>query len=259
MQWKGDMNLVILACENQEKVHYAMPIRNMVYDGLSYMNQIKQWDSHQGKEQKLTSSEYLSHFRKEDKIHPVISLVWYYGVEKWDGNIDLHGMFKNTGVQKEYLQKYVPNYWINLICADNVEETEKFQTDLHQIFGMLKCRGNKEKLVAYINKEKEYFGQIDNETFYLIEELLQSKWIMKENVKIENGKETIDMCKALDDLYQEGIDVGVERGKLLGIEAFIEICIDENISKSRILQKLEEKFLLSKEEAVQNLENYSGK
>lgn len=29
MRWKGKMDLVILACENQEKVHYAMPVRNI--------------------------------------------------------------------------------------------------------------------------------------------------------------------------------------------------------------------------------------
>lgn len=29
MCWKGKLDLVILACENQEKVHYAMPVRNI--------------------------------------------------------------------------------------------------------------------------------------------------------------------------------------------------------------------------------------
>lgn len=44
MRW-GNVGLAILACENQDKVHYAMPVRMMVYDGLSYTDQIqKLWE-----------------------------------------------------------------------------------------------------------------------------------------------------------------------------------------------------------------------
>ena len=35
-RWKKDMELVVLACESQKKVHYAMPVRNMLYDSLAY-------------------------------------------------------------------------------------------------------------------------------------------------------------------------------------------------------------------------------
>lgn len=42
MKWKDGINLVIFACENQENIHYAMPVRTMLYDGLSYTEQIRQ-------------------------------------------------------------------------------------------------------------------------------------------------------------------------------------------------------------------------
>ena len=42
MRWKKGALLVLLACENQEKVHYAMAVRNMLYDSLSYVCQIQQ-------------------------------------------------------------------------------------------------------------------------------------------------------------------------------------------------------------------------
>jgi len=32
MQWKKGPQLAVLACENQENVHYAMPVRAMLYD-----------------------------------------------------------------------------------------------------------------------------------------------------------------------------------------------------------------------------------
>lgn len=45
MRWKKEIYLAILACETQSKVHYAMPIRRMVYDGLAYVGQAKEmWE-----------------------------------------------------------------------------------------------------------------------------------------------------------------------------------------------------------------------
>ena len=37
MKWKKDAVLILLACENQAKVHYAMSVRTMLYDSLSYV------------------------------------------------------------------------------------------------------------------------------------------------------------------------------------------------------------------------------
>ena len=39
--WNRDIFLVVLACEIQDKKHYAMPVRNMLQDSLSYMDQIR--------------------------------------------------------------------------------------------------------------------------------------------------------------------------------------------------------------------------
>lgn len=180
MRWRGSVNLAILACENQAKVHYAMPVRNMIYDGLSYADQMKQlWDTHEGKDQKLTREEYMSRFRKEDKLIPVITLVWYYGTEPWDGSADLYGMFSQYTLPREILDNFVSNYKINLVIAEDIEDVKRFRTDLQYIFGMLKCRKSKEKL-------------------------------LKNSVKREEMEDGVDMCKALEDLYQEGIEKGRE-------------------------------------------------
>ena len=37
MRWKKGLYLVVLACETQSEVHYAMPVRKMMYDSLSYV------------------------------------------------------------------------------------------------------------------------------------------------------------------------------------------------------------------------------
>ncbi len=139
MRWEQGAYLVLLACENQENVHYAMPVRNMLYDSLSYVEQIRQSWKHleSSEEQKVTGAEFLSQFRKADKLVPVITLVFYYHPDAWDGSLDLHGILRwsDDEAKNKILQKYVSNYRINLVDAGNIKELENFHTDLQEIGG----------------------------------------------------------------------------------------------------------------------------
>lgn len=208
MRWKKGIYLVILACETQSEVHYAMPVRKMMYDSLSYVEQTKKiWEEHQADTQKrkLSSAEYLSQFCKDDKLIPVITAVFYYGTKEWDGSVDLYGMFEdNEFLENDVMRKYIPNYWINLIDAESVENIESFQTDLKEIFGMMKCRKDEKALIDYMHENEDYFRHVDSETYRAIDALLQSKQILDTEVSKEEVKGGKDMCKALEDLYQHG-------------------------------------------------------
>ena len=69
----------------------------------------------------------MSRFRKKDRLIPIISLVFYYGSEPWDGPVDLYDMFQLEGTkeEKEILEKYLPNYKINLVDAERLKDVEK--------------------------------------------------------------------------------------------------------------------------------------
>ena len=217
MRWKKEWNLAILACESQSKVHYAMPIRNMLYDGISYTEQAKELWQARSKET-MKEAEYLSKFRKDDKLVPVITAVFHYGTDEWDASKDLYGMFRKDVFEGcDKLKEYVPNYHINLIEPDNMEHLERFQTDLKEIFGMMQCRKDKEKLLDYMHQNKDYFQHVDADTYVAIGELLQSRKIMNQTVK-EEEEEEVDMCKALDDLYADGVSKGRIEGREEGRE-----------------------------------------
>ena len=72
----------------------------------------KKMGNGQGMTRHLSAEEYLSRFRKEDRIYPVITLVFYYDVKKWDGAVELYDMFRlDASMKKEILIKdYLPNY-----------------------------------------------------------------------------------------------------------------------------------------------------
>ena len=218
MRWKRGTSLAVLACENQQKVHYAMPVRAMMYDSLAYHEQIRQlWKEKTGEEKKgLSGEEYLSHFGKEDRLFPVLTLVLYYGTGEWDASQDLHEMFQIAEDEKEKraLEKYIPNYRINLIDMEREEHTERFKTDLQVIWGMVKYRSQKEKLLDYVQKHEEYFGSVDKETFRAVREFLHSEKLLKEVAPgKEEKEETVDMCKALEELYADGERNGEAKGE----------------------------------------------
>ena len=215
MKWKQGIHLVMLACENQERIHYAMPVRNMLYDSLTYTTQIQRLHEANNNEEnvKVTRDEFLSKFCKNDKIFPVITVVMYYGEKSWDASTDLYGLFREETLfrENEILQQYIPNYKINLIEPGNMNNTEVFRTDLQEVFGMLKYRSNKTELLNYVRSNADYFRKVDEDTYYVIQEFLNSKKILKE-INHDDGEESVDMCKALQDLYDEGIEVGIEKG-----------------------------------------------
>ncbi len=227
-RWKKGLDLAVLACEAQNEIHYARPVRNMTQDGISYTEQIRLLWQQRKKERrngqqtrKLTGEEYLSRFGKDDRIFPVITIVFYYDVKKWDGAVELYDMFRiNKELKDEkILEKYIPNYRINLVDAGNIKHLEQFGTDLQQVFGMLKCRGEQEKLQKYIQENRNYFENVDVETYQAVRVFLQSETMLKE-VPVMEKEEKINMCRAMEEWYadavREGMAKGIEDGRQIG-------------------------------------------
>ncbi len=251
-RWRNEVDLAVLACETQNKVHYAMPVRNMLNDSLTYMDQMKAlWKQKSPRDRKkLTGEGYLSRFTKEDRLYPVVTIVFYYDVKKWDGAVDLHGMFgvgRDSGSgNASLMRQYIPNYHINLVDAGNIAMPDCFRTDLQQTFGMLKYREDKEKLKKYINENRKYFGNIDRETYQAYREFLHSEKVMKEHMA-GNGKEDhIDMCKALEDLYadgvEEGMEKGMEKGQMLTLISIVKKKFLRGKSLEQMADELEEEI-----------------
>ena len=71
---------------------------------------------------------------------------------------------EGTKEEKEILGNYLPNYKINLVDAERLEDVEKFSDDLQVILTMLRYRDSKEELTDYINENKKFFQNVDYET-----------------------------------------------------------------------------------------------
>lgn len=127
-----------------------------------------------------------------------------------------------------------------------------FQSDLQVIFGMLQYKEQKKSLCDYVNAHQEYFKSVDTETYHAIGELLHSTMKFENMLKTSVEKEKVNMCGALEELYNDGVNDGIEQG----MNAFVEACKELEISKETICQKLQDKFSLSEERAKEYMEKY---
>lgn len=78
------INFMVIGIENQEEVHYLMPLRCMSYDAAEYERQAALARNRVRRQKGISSAEFLSGFAKESRLHPCFTLVLHYGKE-WDG------------------------------------------------------------------------------------------------------------------------------------------------------------------------------
>ncbi|MBQ9935386.1 MAG: hypothetical protein IJO70_06025 [Lachnospiraceae bacterium] len=75
---------------------------------------------------------------------------------------------------------------------------------------MLKYKDDKKKLKQYVNENRQYFSSLDYESCNAVTALLETDKLFLDSTKIQ--KEGNDMCKAIDDIYNDGVELGMEKG-----------------------------------------------
>lgn len=106
---------ILLGLENQTDIHYAMPVKNMVYDAMQYARQVSEISAAHRRNKdagKVSGAEFLSGFYREDRLQPVITLVVHFGADPWDGPTSLHEMFS---VEDDVIRRYAQDYRVHLI------------------------------------------------------------------------------------------------------------------------------------------------
>lgn len=208
----------VVASENQGKVHYGMAVREMMYDALDYTEQIRKIEErHRAEGDRLKGADFLSHFTKEDRIIPVVTLTLYYGNEAWDGPTSLYEMMGiDEGWEEiDVVKKCLPDYKINLIDIREEDEHEKYRTSLQHVFGLVKYNKNKQKLYEYTRVHRAEINGMDRESKAASLVLLgEQKRLLK--ILETKTEEEMDMCQAIDELIADGELRGEERGEKRG-------------------------------------------
>ena len=237
---------VMLGAELQDKVHYAMPIKKGLYDMLGYARQVEEARNSYKKKNnsqgdlyvdgetlkiKLTSEEFLSGFRKGDRLIPIITATVFLSADEWDGPLDLHDMLD---VQNKDLLKFVPNYPINLIAPAYIKDNDfdKFGTDLGLAMKVLKYQ--KAGAVEVI-KETDH-RKVDRNTAVFLNRVANL------GLEFDEKEVSIDMCKAMEDYKIKSEVNGAIKGmRIAGMsdnDILTKIIENYNVTKEYVLSLL---------------------
>lgn len=207
---------LIIAAEPQDKIHYAMPIRVMEYVTMEYRKQIQELEKHnKAKGAEMTRDEFLSGIRREDKLMPVIAIVFYCG-EDWDGSKSLYDLLAwgvDSDINQE-LKRYLPDFKLNLVQISDLENVKKFKTSLQYIFEMIKYKKDKRGLKEYIRTHRQELQQMDEVEATAAFALLGQNRVVEELLTLERIEEKEELkMNAFDELLEderiEGRDQGI--------------------------------------------------
>ena len=202
----GEAMYLILGLEAEAKIHYAMPVRAMLYDAMQYSQQVQNIANQRRKcRPQETRHEYLSGLGKDDRLLPVITLVLNISGEKWDGCQSLHELIS---VKKEQILRYVPDYKLNLLSPDLLteEDFDKFRTGLGAAMQFIKHQNDED--MSWMESKGSLCA--DRATVDFIQTVTGTCF------EIDENDEVIDMCKAWKNSIAQAKATGKVEGQAEG-------------------------------------------
>ena len=206
------VEFAVLGIEAQQRIHYAMPLRTLLYDGMGYLKEYQQISrSRKTEAGSMTEDEFLSGMRREDRLHPIISIVVYYSERVWDGPMCLKDMIVEM---PEEIERIFSDYKMNLVQVRESDQYVFHNEDVKTVFEISReiFKGNFDKIrTQYRDRE------IKSELITVIGKITDSAELMR-----QGSSQEVNMCTALERLKeegrQEGREEGREEGRLVGRE-----------------------------------------
>ena len=217
----GRAAYLLLGIENQSTIHYAAPVKNLLYDVLQYVNQVEKAARNHRKEKDYKGrkeGEFLSGFYKEDKLLPVITLIILFSPDQWDGPLSLHEMMD---VDDPAILGMVPDYRIHLVAPADIPEQDfgKFHTSLGDVLTFIKYSKDKEKMADWLDGSGADVV-LGREEIEVLNTCVNAKLTMQGN------EEAINVCEAIRKMNEEAAEKATakatENAQLAGIKNLIK-------------------------------------
>jgi len=242
----GSNDCLLIGMEYQSMVNYFMHGRLFLEAALNISTQQREIDMERqvqwGSKGYSSSEEYLSRFRKEDKVVKPLVVVVYFGEREWDGPLKLNDITRplpSEFAEFDYDMK-APVVDLDKIPIERVLGFEQ-KLKLVLLYGL----GRKDPgLLRRILAEEPGFRKVPR----CVAELIQAMYHTK--IQIPDNKEEIDMCLAEELMIEEGRIKGKQEERLESAERYIQVCRNANTPHTEILSVLKSVFLFSGQEAA---------
>ena len=180
---KDHVQIVMIGLENQTAIDPDMPLRCLAYDGAAYRSQM---------------------LGQKKERYPVVTIVLYFGSDKWSNNQKLSDTVRVPDEWKPYFNDYRAH--IFQIAHLSREQVSMFKSDF--------------RIVAdyFVQKQQtgDYIG--NKETIKHVDEVLKllsvfaDKRFTEEYVVCESEGKVENMCEVLDRIEKQGIERGIRQG-----------------------------------------------
>ena len=153
---------------------------------------------------------------------PVVTVVVYWGPEKWTAPRSLHEMFGPEVPEK--ILRHVPDYRITILAPGEMEDLSIFRTDLKQVLRAVQVENDRDALRKLLTEDPS-FRSVDHDAAVTIQTLTEM------NLRIPPGKEAVNMCKAAEEWKEELLTQGRAEGYNEKALIVYRNCLDRGMSK----------------------------
>lgn len=207
------------------------------------------------KEKGKVPSNWNTRPDKHDKLHPVHTVCFYHGTDKWDGPRSLKDMMDFEGAPPGWEEKF-HDYKMSLFCAGEVEDLSQFRTGLRQFLEVIPLRKNRKKLIELWSRED--YRHLDRDTAEMIAIITDSATLLERLDEYE-GEGEYDMCQAMDEWKEELLAEGTERGIERGIEQGVLLALGNIMQTMKLTMEQAMEALLIPEEERERYKQYIDK
>lgn len=194
---------ILMGIENQSSIHYALPVKNLLYDALNYERQWSETAKKHRKNHDLSDDEFVSGFARTDRLKPVITLTIYWGVRKWDGPRTLHQILD---IPDARMKSFINDYQVHLLVPGEIEDFSKFRTEFGQAVHFMAVSNSSDKIKTLL--QTPGYEAISNETVNLI------NVCTNENFEINEKGGVTNMCRGMDIIRAESRNEGIIDGQI---------------------------------------------
>ena len=174
---------VIIGVEHQSTFDEKMIFRILNYDATIYINQVE----------------------SKQEVYPVGSFVFYTGDKEWKSPETLKGTLKNIPSEME---PYINDWRLPVVELKTIDARKLTNQRLKEVVEI------SQSMFAGNYDELSENRKIETENFMMAATFTRTK-IKRED--LPEGDE-INMCEAMDRLFQKFENQGIEKGELIGIE-----------------------------------------
>lgn len=176
----------------------------------------------------VDADEFLSGIKKDDRFHPIINIILYYGEKEWDGPVSLKDMMVDM---PERFANLFADYEINLVQMLDSGRLLFHNEDVRILFDVVSNIYNRN--IDYIYSK--YDGtEVDGELFWMIGKITSNENMLE--ISREKKGESVVMCEAWGEYYDEARRDGAKSATLNAIIFMIKY----GISKKDILKEYSE-------------------